>query len=175
MSQVKSKEVVVGKVASVYGVKGWLKILSYTDPIAGILDFKNWTLKNNGQRLNVKVDSGKTHGKGLVVKFDGYDDRTSAASLTGFLVMVEESSFPNLEDGEYYWKDLVGLQVKTQSGDRLGTVSSLMETGSNDVLVVKGRKGDLDDKERLIPYRPEVILNIDLDEKVIEVDWDSEF
>ncbi len=175
MSQEKSKEVVVGKITSVYGVKGWVKVHSYTDPLSGILDFPLWSLKSNGKRLSVKIVSGKTHGKGLVARIEGYDDRDAAAALCGFLISVEESSFPSLDDGEYYWKDLIGLQVNTRDGVSLGTVSNLMETGSNDVLIVKGKKGDIDDKERLIPYRPEVVFNIDLKNKKLEVDWDPEF
>jgi 16S rRNA processing protein RimM len=175
MGEVKSKEVVVGKITSVYGVKGWVKVHSFTEPPQGILDYPVWNLEHNGRRMSVNLVSGKTHGKGLVAFIKGYEDRDAAQALCGSVIKVSEADFPELDEGEYYWKDLIGLQVKNVQGISLGAVTHLMETGSNDVLVIKGKKGDVDDKERLIPYRPEVVLKVDLDQSLIEVDWDPEF
>ena len=112
---------------------------------------------------------GKPHGKFLVVKFDGIDDREEAGLLTHAEVMVSRDELPASDDG-YYWADLIGLKVVTTDSTELGWVESLMETGANDVLVVNG------DRERLIPWiENEVIVAVDLAGKCLTVDWDPDF
>lgn len=167
---------IMGKVTSVYGVKGWVKVFSYTQPKENLKKYKVWTLEKNGQRKQVSVLGCKAHGNGLVAQLDGCSDREQAKALTESMICVETAELPDLEDGEFYWHQLEALKVVTTQGQLLGKVHHLMETGSNDVLVVRKCAGSIDGKERLIPYLPEqVVKNVDLEEGVIEVDWDPEF
>lgn len=170
------QETVLGRVTSVFGVKGWFKIYSFTDPIDNIFSYPHWTLRQGGQRIPVKLAEGKRHGKGLVARLDGVDDRDQAAGYCGFDILVGAEELPDLPEGEYYWYQLQGLRVETPEGRRLGTVHHLMETGSNDVLVIRPDRDSIDDRERLVPYLPDdVVQRIDLQDGVIVVDWDPEF
>ena len=166
---------IVGKITGCYGLKGWVKIHSYTDPQENFLEFGAWRIKRRGQLEAIEFDRGKRQGKGLVVHIVGVDDRTLAESFRGLEVVVAADALPQLEEGDYYWRDLQGLQVWCQDGeDRvlLGTVDYLIETGANDVLVVKGCEGSIDKRERLIPYLPgTTVTRVDIEEALIEVDW----
>lgn len=158
----------VGKIGSTYGIKGWLKIQSFTEFGASILDYSPWFLSNTpNNREIVNIEDSRPHGTGLIVKFVGFDNPEKARLLTGKTIEIERSQFPELPKNEFYWSDLVGLTVINKNGDILGKVSYLMETGSNDVLVVKG------EKEIAIPYMPgSVVLNVDLEKQEIQVDWE---
>ena len=166
---------VVGKITGCYGIKGWVKIHSYTDPQENFLGFGHWMLKRRGGLEPVEFDAGRRQGKGLVAHIAGVDDRTLAESFRGLEVAVRADSLPHLEEGDYYWSQLQGLQVWCRDGDDkvlLGTVDYLLETGANDVLVVKASEGSIDEQERLIPYLPgDVVTRVDLEEAIIEVDW----
>ena len=166
---------VVAKITGCYGLKGWVKIHSYTEPSENFLGFGNWQLKRCGVYETVDFDAGKPQGKGLVAHIAGVDDRTLAESYRGLEVVVPESALPSLPEGDYYWRDLQGLQVWCQeAGERvlLGTVDYLIETGANDVLVVASCEGSIDKQERLIPYLPgDSVTGVDLKSGVIEVDW----
>jgi len=171
---------VMGKVTSLYGVKGWVKVFSYTQPKENICKYKTWILDNSGVKQTVKVLSCKPHGNGLVAQFEGSHDRDQAKTYCGSLAMVSSSELPELSSGEYYWNQLQDLKVYSIFGDTerklLGKVGHLIETGSNDVLVVKKCKGSLDAQERLIPYLPDqVVMLVDLENGLIEVDWDPDF
>ncbi|WP_261843525.1 ribosome maturation factor RimM [Aliamphritea ceti] len=167
---------IVGRITTIYGVKGWVKIYSHTEPMESILDYSPWLLNRNGQWLPVKISDGKKHGKGLVAKLTGVDDREVARDYCGLDIAIETSLLPALDTGEFYWSQLEKLNVITESGEQLGKVSHLIATGSNDVLVVKGNGQSIDRRERLIPYLPDqVIKEINLDEGTIRVDWDPEF
>ncbi|WGL16599.1 ribosome maturation factor RimM [Microbulbifer bruguierae] len=173
--------VTVGRLTAVYGVRGWVKVHSFTEPMENILQFSRWWLqdpgaKGQGKWQPLEIDAGKRHGKGLVVHIKGVDDRDVAAQYCQRDIAVAGSEMPQLDDGEYYWHQLQGLQVVSQFEGRecrFGEVVRLMETGANDVMVVRG--GD-DGRERLIPYLPgEFITDVDLDAGVITVIWDPEF
>jgi 16S rRNA processing protein RimM len=161
----------LGKISGVHGVKGWLKVFSFTRPMEGILDYPNWLISNAGQLTqSIEIVEGRKQGRGLVVRLAEIDSRTAAEQLIGFDIHVERSELPDIETGECYWIDLIGLSVQTQQGDSLGTIKQIMETGANDVLVVHG------DRERLIPYvQDRVIKQIDLDNGLMTVDWDADF
>lgn len=170
----------VGKITGVHGIKGWVKIHSFTEPQENFLRFGKWLLRRRGELETIEFDAGRLQGKGLVAHIAGVDDRTLAEGYRGLEVLVPESSLPRLEPGEYYWSQLQGLQVWCRPADRpanaekelLGTVDYLIETGANDVLVVKPSAGSIDQRERLIPYLPgDVVTRVDLAEAVIEVDW----
>ena len=170
MSEGAENWVVVGKIAGLFGVKGWVKIFSYTDPRDGILDYAPWYLMLNGEYLCVESDAGKRHGKGVIAHLKSVDDRDAAARLINVEIAIRRDQLPEAQEGEYYWADLTGLKVVTLAGKTLGTVSYLFETGANDVMVVAG------DRERLIPFlRDSVIRSIDLEKGLIEVDWDPDF
>lgn len=171
-----SQETVIGQITSVFGVKGWLKVFSYTDPKEGILDYRNWTLVHNGQRVPVKLEEGRRQGQGIVVRLKGVDDRDLARTYCGADITVPMAELPDLPEGEFYWHQLEGLTVFTTDNECLGRVDHLIETGSNDVLVVRATDASIDQRERLIPYRPEqVVKSISLAESAMIVDWDPEF
>ncbi len=162
--------VVVGRIAALYGVRGWVKVFSHTDPRDNILRYKPWQVNIHGTWQTLQLEEGRVHGHGIVAHLTGYDDRDVATALLGCDIAVRSEQLARLPTGEYYWSELIGLQVITTEGVALGVVQSLLETGSNDVLVVK------DDRERLIPYLPgSVVIEVDKDAGVMRVDWDPEF
>ncbi|WP_136255496.1 ribosome maturation factor RimM [Onishia niordana] len=166
------QHVVLGKLTSPYGVKGWLKVYSYTSPMDGILDYPEWQLRLDGKLVDRKLVQGRQQGKGLVAQLGGVASREQAEQLAGAEILLPKQSLPPLNAGEYYWHQLEGLQVTTDDGDSLGHVAYLFETGANDVMVVK----DADGKERLLPFLPdEVVLEVDLTAGGMKVDWDPEF
>lgn len=168
MAQPETNRVVLGRVSGLFGVRGWVKIHSYTDPREAILDYPNWLIELDGCWQAVGVAEGRPHGKTLIVRFDGVDDRDAASSYVNAEVAVDRSALPETGEGEYYWSDLIGLRVERQDGDEIGRVASLLETGANDVLVVRGGE-----KEILIPFLTgKVIEEVDLVDGVIRVDWE---
>lgn len=168
--------VTVGRITAVYGVRGWVKVHSYTQPMDNILQFDRWWLQGQSGWESLKIDRGRRHGKGLIVHIDGVDDRDHAARYCQRDIAVRRDAMPPLEKGEFYWHQLEGLRVISRFEDRehdFGTVVRMMETGANDVLVVRGGE---DGRERLVPYLPgEFITDIDLDAGVITVVWDPSF
>jgi len=170
-----AEEIVLGKIVSVHGVRGEVKIYSFTDPIDNLLDYRHWTLRRGDEVRQVELVKGRPHGKVLVVKLKGLDDRDEARLLAEFEVRVPRSQLPELSEGEYYWYQLEGLKVINQEGQLLGQVDHLLETGSNDVMVVKPCAGSLDDRERLLPYTEQCVLGIDLAAGEMQVDWDADF
>ena len=170
------KVVKLGRVSGVYGIKGWVKIHSYTRPMENILNYSSWMLERQGQWSSARLEQGRPHGKGLIAKFFGCDDRDVAQTFVGLEIGMNESELPSLEDGDYYWHQLEGLSVTNCEGELLGRVDRMMSTGANDVMVVKPIDGSLDDQERLIPYVVEqYVLEVDLANKNIKVDWGRDF
>ncbi len=169
--------IAMGKVTSPYGVKGWVKVFSYTDPLDNLLAYPVWSLFKNGSTSQWKVATGKKHGKGLIVQFETCNDRSIAEQLCGSEVLVGRDELPELPPEEYYWHQLEGLGVYHAGSEAyLGVVHHMMETGSNDVLVVRPVQGSVDDRERLIPYLPEqVVKTVDLQSRRLLVDWDLDF
>lgn len=160
----------VGRISGVYGVKGWVRIHSYTEPRENILGYRPWYLSRDGERQVWRLAEGRTHGKGIVVRLSGCEDRDQAATLVGAEVVVARAQLPATAPDEFYWSDLEGLRVSTRQGRDLGVVDHLLETGANDVLVVMG------ERERLIPYLwGDVVLEVDLAKRSMTVDWDPEF
>ena len=171
-----SRRVVMGRLTGVYGVKGWLKVHSYTEPRENLLGYKTLEIERDGQWQPLFIDEGKTHGKGLIVHLRGIDDRDIAATYTGCDIAVSASVMPALPQGEYYWHQLEGLKVYTAGGEvLLGRVDHLIETGANDVLVVRACEGSIDEQERLLPYVKQYVLTVSLDTGEMLVDWDPEF
>lgn len=167
--------IVVGKIFSVHGVRGEVKVYSFTDPIDNLLQYRNWTLRREGVVKQVELVSGRSTQKDLVAKLKGLDDRDEARLLSGYEICISRSLLPNLTDGDYYWYQLVGLSVINQDGQLFGKVDHLLETGANDVMVVKPCAGSLDDRERLLPYTEQCVLAIDLAAGEMRVEWDADF
>ena len=167
--------VVLGKITSVHGVRGEVKIYSFTDPIDNLLDYRQWTLKRDGDVRQMELVSGRLQGKVLVAKLKGLDDREVARTFAGFDICVPREQLPDLDDGEFYWYQLVGLKVIDLQGQLLGRVDHLLETGANDVMVVKPCTGSLDDRERLLPYTEQCVQQVDLVAGEMRVDWDADF
>lgn len=162
--------VILGRLGSPFGVKGWLRVQSYARPPEQIFEYPRWCIGEGERWTELALEEVRPQGKGWIARLTGIADREAAAALTGASVSIPREALPPAEEGAYYWMDLVGLRVVGLDGLELGRVVSLMETGANDVLVVQG------DEERLIPFlQPEVIRRIDLSQSVIEVDWDPEF
>ena len=167
--------IVLGKITSVHGVRGEVKIYSFTDPIDNLLGYPAWTLKRDGEVKQVELVSGRLQGKILVAKLKGLDDREVARTFVGFDICVPRALLPDLDDGEYYWHQLEGLKVIDLQGQLLGRLDHLLETGSNDVMVVKPCPGSLDDRERLLPYTEQCVQKVDLAAGEMRVDWDADF
>jgi len=162
--------VVVGKITGVFGVRGGLKVYSYTEPHANILNYSPWYLATGGAWVKREVRNGHAKGKGVVAFLTDCTDRDAAAALVHTEISVRQSQLPPAEAGEYYWSDLIGLRVVTVNSVALGRVTQLFETGANDVLVVQG------ERERLIPYLPEqVVREVSVVRGEIVVDWDPDF
>ena len=182
--------IVVGRINGAYGIKGWVKIFSYTDPIEKILGYTPWYMVRESRRGSrpqergkkqaedsiLEFESGKVHGKGVIALPKGFKDRDQAESLRGFESWVGRRLLPPLETGDYYWHQLENLQVRNEQDECLGHVSHLLETGANDVLVVVPDSESIDDVERLIPYvEGKVVREIDVAEGKMLVDWASDY
>ena len=159
----------LGRIAGVFGLRGELKVESFTEPREGICAYQPWLMEQRGVTTERRLASGRRHGNGVVVTFDGVTDRDQALALRGATIAVRRAQLPPPAAGQHYWFDLEGLRVETMDGVALGEVSHLLETGANDVLVVRG------DRERLLPYVPAVVREVDLAAGSIRVDWDPEF
>ena len=167
MTDALTQPVILGRVVGLFGVRGWIKVYSYTEPREAVLNYKEWLLRRDGTWQRVELAEGKRHGKAVIVRLAGIVDRDAAAELLGSEIGVDRDALPEPEEGRYYWADLEGLTVVDRDGTELGKVAYLMATGANDVLVVDGPV------ERLIPFVPEtVILDVDLAAGVIRVDWE---
>ena len=163
------KMVVMGRITAPYGVKGWIKIHPYTGTIEGLTRYATWWLGEEGEWRKTAVIQTRPQGKTLVAKLQGCDDRVAALSLKNLYIAVQRSDLPAVREGEYYWTDLIGLEVVNLNGEALGVVRELFATGANDVLRVQG------ERERLIPFIPQVVREVSLDSAVIRVDWELDY
>ncbi len=159
----------IGHVLAAHGVKGQVKVFSNTSPRKNIVTYSPWVIEQHGVTKTVEV-SGKCQGKNVVATIQGISDRDQAEALSGAKILIKNSQLPKLSEGDYYWSQLTGLQVISTSGINLGIIDHMLETGANDVMVVKG------DRERLIPFvMDEVVKSIDLQNRQMIVDWDADF
>lgn len=166
------KRIIIGRISGTHGIRGWLKVFSYTDPRENIFLYQPWLLgegrgKSGAAWTEIKFADCGTSGKTLVVKLPGIEDRESAYQFVGRSLAVYRERLPELEPGEYYWADLIDMEVVAVTGERLGRVIDIHATGANDVLVVQG------DRRRTIPFvMGEVIREVDEDASLIKVDWE---
>ncbi|MDA8963285.1 ribosome maturation factor RimM [Pseudomonadales bacterium] len=170
--------VVIGEISAVFGVKGWLKVHSYTEPFDNILAYDNWLLEKNGQTRQVVIDEARRHSNGIVVHIKDVDDRDLAKAYCKSQIKIPLSAMPELSKDDYYWHQLEGLQVYLQdetgqAGLLIGSVDHLIETGANDVLVVKSAlEGKTESEEILIPYLlDKVVKSVDIENGTMLVDW----
>ena len=160
----------MAKLSSPYGVKGWVKIFSFTEKLDTLLVYKKFFLsKDQKNWLEKEVKEIKLHGKSIIVKFLDIDSRSEAENLKNYLIGVSKDLLPKLNKGQYYWNELIGFEVLNLKNISFGNVDTFIETGANDVIVVRG------DKERLIPYTSNTVLKVDTGGEKIIVDWDEEF
>jgi 16S rRNA processing protein RimM len=171
MSSGSEKRVRVGRIVGLYGVQGWVKLESWTEPRIRIFDYQPWQLSAPGVEKEIRGIDGRAQGKGLVARLPGIDDREQAALLVGCEITVAREQLPAPSKDEFYWTDLEGLEVVTLNNEVLGRVSHLFATGANDVMVV--RNGE---RERLIPFvQGPYVHSVDLSAGRLTVDWDPEF
>jgi 16S rRNA processing protein RimM len=163
------RRVMLGRIVGVHGVRGWVKVHSYTEPRENILEFGSWILERDGEVRRIEVEAGRGQGGSVLAKLHGIDDRDAARAHIGTDIAVERHELRPCAPGEYYWVDLEGLEVRNIGGAVLGRVGRLMATGANDVIVLEGAD------ERMIPYVPQVVKHVDLPGGVIVVDWEPSF
>jgi 16S rRNA processing protein RimM len=162
--------VIVGRMGRPHGLKGGISIYSLTEPKDNLLAYSDWHVCIKGCWTALNRLREEEHNRCIVAFFENYGDRDKAAQLTNLEIAVSRSQLPELTAGEYYWHQLIGLNVVNTKGLVLGTVKELIATGSNDVLVVTG------DARYLIPYRyGSVVLDISEEKRQITVDWDDEY
>jgi 16S rRNA processing protein RimM len=163
-------QLIIGKFGATYGVYGWVKVHSYTQPIDAILSYLPWAVASSDSWQPLTVKQGKIHNNVVVVKIQDYNDIDTAQVLTGRFISVPRHYLPELPDDQYYWADLEGLTVINLEGINLGYIDYLFEVQGNTIVVIKGKK------EHLIPWlRPQVIKQVSLENQEILVDWDPEF
>jgi 16S rRNA processing protein RimM len=168
--------VTLGRVGKAHGIKGWVRVHSYTDPASNIAEYAHFIAHRDGRQVEVVMDEVQTQGSHLLAHFEGYDSPESVQPLVRAELQVAITELPQLGPGEFYWHELIGLKVINLQGENLGTVARMLETGANDVLVVQPDAHSIDANERLIPYLQDtVIRQVDSDQKVIEVDWAADF
>ena len=178
-----SELVVIGSIGAPFGVKGWLKVNSYTDPIENILHFKQWYLVDKehqyiSNQFMYTILEAKQSQDRFVVLFNGIKDRFAASHLTNKKIVINRKDLPELSADQYYWTDLIGATVYDLSGNLLGCLDHIFTTPANDVMVVKQQDMQVDNnsaKEYLIPYKiGEFVIDVDLANKKMIVDWDIE-
>lgn len=171
--------VVMGRIGAPYGIKGWVKLLSFSDPLTNLLEHRLYYIVDEaagGASLReIEIDEARVHGKGFVGHIKGCDVREATRLYTGKDLLLPRSALPALEEG-FYWYQLEGLRVVNLAGEDLGSVHHLLETGANDVLVVRGDAASIDKEERLLPYILEqVVLEVDLAAGLLRVDWEKDY
>ena len=169
MRKHEDETICVGHIIGAHGVKGWVKVFSDTSPRENILNYSPWKIQTGEQIKTVEIH-GRLQGKSVVAKLTGIEGRDEASELVGSKIYILARQLPKLDEGEYYWSDLIGLEVESLRAEPLGTIETMMETGANDVMVLQG------DRERLIPFvMDEVVRLVDLTNKRVIVDWKPDY
>ncbi len=169
--------ILLGKISGVHGIKGWVKVFSHTSPRVKITEYSQWYMKSSKDQswVSRKLIEGKEQGKNIIAQLDGIQYRDEAEALVGTEIAIHKDQLEVLAEGEYFWRDLIGLSVETTLGEKLGQIDWLFNTGSNDVIVVKDTES-AELKEHLLPFiYDDVIKTVDIDKSLMVVDWDPEF
>ncbi len=167
--------IVLGRIVAPFGIKGWVKVHPFGDDPAAWGEMPQWWLAEADDAADaewqpVALRDMKPHGAGWVAAFEGVTDRDGAEALTGRFIAAPREALPRTEENEYYWADLVGLEVRNKADEALGTVAGLLSTGAHDVLQVKDG-----DEERLIPFVAAYVLDVDMPARLIRVDWEKDW
>lgn len=168
--------VVLGRIVVPYGIAGWVKIHPFGDDPVAWRKIPRWWLATSpeaGDWTARALQGLRFHGKSLIAKFEGVDDRTAAEKLDGQYVGAPREDLPKNAENEFYWDELIGLDVINAAGETLGKVASLIESGAHPVLVVKGDAADA--QERLLPFVGEVVKEVALAERCIRVAWGKDW
>jgi 16S rRNA processing protein RimM len=172
--KVAGKELVVmGRIVAPYGVMGWLKVLPETETLDSLFDYDTWWVGKDNDWRELDVIEAKIHNDVLVVKLQGIDDRDAALACKAKQIAVPRTSLPKAGKNEYYWSDLIGVNVKNLQGVDFGQITDVFETGANDVIVINS--ADVGSQERLIPFTAQTILEVSIAAKTMLVDWDADF
>jgi len=170
------KAAVLAKIGKTHGIKGWVRVISFTSPAENILDYQMFEASRAGNTITLEIQEYKSQVGGFVALIKGYETPEMAQQLTGLELTVALSELPELDQDDVYWYQLEGLEVQNQHQQNLGTVLKLLETGANDVLVIKPNEASIDDRERLIPFiRGTVIDSIDLAGGLLSVNWEADY
>ena len=165
------KKIYLGKITGVHGIKGWLKIQSFSSPPENILNYPSWIINNQGEEELYSIEQGRKQNNKIVVKLEKIDDRNTAESLINSKIQIQRSDLPKLSNENYYWSDLVGLSVLNSEETVIGKIESLIETGANDVMVIITLK----DERILIPFvMHEIIKEVNVELNYIKIDWSIE-
>ncbi len=171
----------VGRIADAWGIKGWFKVLAHSADPEALFSSKRWFLlptERGAQSfagiVRISIKESKHHSDSVVAAALGIDDRTAAEALKGSRIFISRSSFPSVAKDEYYWVDLIGLDVINREGEALGVVKELLSTGPQTVLVMEYQ---LDGKtaERMIPFVSVYVDEVDIAAKRILVDWQTDY
>jgi len=163
--------VIMGRVVGAQGIQGWIRVQPYTGQMDSLAGYRTWWLGNEKQGWReLDVLKSTVHGRGLVAQLMGCHDRNTAERYKGLLIAIPRNRMPPPDEGEYYWSDLIGLEVRNLGDECLGVVDSLQDTGANQVLCVAGAKGEI-----LIPFIESAIRQVDLAGKLIRVDWQADY
>jgi 16S rRNA processing protein RimM len=159
----------LGRIRGPYGVKGWVHVESYTDPPDRLLDYREWLVKSASGEQFVPQEA-RTHGSGIVAKFEGIEDRDRAALLMGAVISVARSLLPQLGEREFYEADLIGLRVRNREGVELGVLQHFVATPGGSLMVIQG-----EGRETWVPAVPQHLTKVDVKAGLIEVDWPAEY
>jgi 16S rRNA processing protein RimM len=163
----------VGKISGAFGVKGWVKVYSYTEPRENILNYKPLFISRKGEWVELKVNNGRVQGKGIVIEVEGVTDPDHVLPLIGAELAITKQQMKPTSKDEYYWSQLIGMNVKNERDVDFGNVVSLLETGAHDVLVVQNK---LNKSEQLIPFvLDDIVLEVDVESNLIRVDWELDY
>ena len=159
----------VGHVLGAQGLKGWVRVYSHTSPRENIVNYSPWWLEREDGYEAFEIE-GRKHGKYVLARMQGVEDRNAAEALIGRRLYIRTEQLPSLEADEYYWSDLIGMTVETLEAEPLGRVSSMLETGADDVMVLEG------DRQRLIPFvLDDIVREVDLANRRLVVDWSPDY
>ncbi|MGZ3183008.1 MAG: ribosome maturation factor RimM [Telluria sp.] len=162
----------VGFVSGAFGIVGGLRVRPFSDDADALLKVKDWWLDKPALH-EVKVKSAKAHGGEVVAMLAGLTDRDVAEALKGASVLVSRSRFPQLPENEFYWSDLIGLDVVNLQGEALGKVTDMMHNGAQSILRITPVEEGAG--ERLIPFVDELVKTVDLQAQTVTVDWGRDY
>ena len=161
----------LGRIGAPFGVRGWVHVDSYTDPPESLLEYPQWVLRvGSGERRTHRLAEGHPQGERLVARLEGVEDRDAASGLTGAVIEVQRTELPPPGKRQYYQADLIGLAVRNLDGEQMGHVAQFVDAPTGPVMVVKDAEG----REHWVLATPQYLRKVDLDARLIEVDWPSE-